>query len=131
MKHWPKSKKSIAIITITNYMYKSLSQLFLLQIGQGFAHFFNLHSKYIYRKRIQGQRKNSGHVLPWNYACICGTTRAFVLELLHRKYGLQEPQNLVQNSFSCPRWDGALTGTRLLYTHLQFRPQKCQKPVKL
>ena len=24
-----------------------------------------------------------------------------------------------------------LTGTRLLYAHLQFRPQKCRKPVKL
>ncbi len=48
-----------------------------------------------------------------------------VLELLHRKYGLQKHQNLLQNSFSCPRLDAPLTGTRLLYAHLQFRPQKC------
>jgi hypothetical protein len=53
------------------------------------------------------------------------------MELLHRKYGLQEPQNLVQNSFLCPCWDAPLTGTRLFYEHLQFRPQKCRKPVKL
>ncbi len=54
-----------------------------------------------------------------------------VMELLHRKYGLHEPQNLVQNSFSCPCWDAPFTGTRLFYEHLQFRPQKCRKPVKL
>ena len=46
------------------------------------------------------------------------------------KYGLQEPQNLVQNSFSCTRLDAPLTGTQLLCAHRQFRPQKCQKPVK-
>ena len=40
-----------------------------------------------------------------------------------------KPQNLVQNSFSCPRFDAPLTGTRLLYKHLQFLPQKCRKPV--
>ncbi len=27
--------------------------------------------------------------------------------------------------FLCRRWDAPLTGTRLLYAHLQFRPQKC------
>ena len=30
---------------------------------------------------------------------------------------------MVQNSFSCPRFDAPLTGTRLLYAHLQFRLQ--------
>ncbi len=53
-----------------------------------------------------------------------------VLELLHQKYGLQKLHNLLQNLFSCPRLDAPLTGTRLLYAHLQFRPKKCQKPVK-
>ncbi len=38
---------------------------------------------------------------------------------------------MVQNSILCPRLDAPLTGTRLLYAHLQFRLQKCQKPVKL
>ena len=37
---------------------------------------------------------------------------------------------MVQNSFLRPRLDAPLTGTRLLYAHLQFRLQKCQKPVK-
>jgi hypothetical protein len=37
---------------------------------------------------------------------------------------------MVHNSFSCPRLDAPLTGTRLLYAHLQFRLQKCRKPVK-
>ena len=54
-----------------------------------------------------------------------------VLELLHRKYGLPEPLNLVHNSFSCPHQDGTLTGTPLLSAHFQFRPQKCRKPVKI
>ncbi len=37
---------------------------------------------------------------------------------------------MVQNSNSCPRLDAPLTGTRFLYAHLQFRLQKCRKPVK-
>ena len=37
---------------------------------------------------------------------------------------------MVHNSLSCPRLDAPLTGTRLLYAHLQFHPQKCRKPVK-
>ena len=38
---------------------------------------------------------------------------------------------MVQNSFSCPRLDAPLTGTRLLYAHLQFRLQKMSNTGKL
>ena len=37
----------------------------------------------------------------------------------------------MHNSLSCPRLGAPLTGTQLLYVHLQFRPQKCRKTEKI
>ncbi len=80
--------------------------------------------------QFESLRSTNACVVPMLHACKHLHVFSF-LELLHRKYGLQEraPKLGTELTFMSsfgrpPHWDS------IINAHLQFRPQTCRKPVK-